>query len=66
MSLAKPLISYEFFKDMIEYVRRYWRERKKNFPEYFFVYPKLNQSLKWLYKANNKFRSKKKYGRVFN
>ena len=36
---------------------------KKNSPRYFFVYPKLNQSLKWHFDyiiiVNNKTRSKK-------
>lgn len=36
MSLMKPLISYEVYKEIIAYFRRYWNGRKKFFPEYFF------------------------------
>ena len=46
MSLIKPLISYEFFKEKVEQIRRYWSERKKLFPGYRLSYPKTNQNLK--------------------
>ena len=63
LSLFKPLLSYEFFKEIIEYIRCYWHDGKKFFPGYFFIYPKLNQSLKWCFDyitiVNNKIRSKK-------
>ena len=32
LSLFKHLLSYEFFKEIIEYIRFYWNNRKKNFP----------------------------------
>ena len=46
ISLIKPLISYEFFKEKVEQIRRYWSERKKIFPGYHLSYPKMNQNLK--------------------
>ena len=68
LSLVKSILSYEFFKEMIEYIRCYWHERKKIFLGYFFIHPKLNQSLKWRFDyiiiVNNKTRSKKN-GRNF-
>ena len=71
MSLIIPLICYEFFKEMINYIKRYWNEKKKNFLSFFFFFfnPRLNQSLKWRFDyiivANDKFRGKRKYGRTF-
>ena len=72
MSLIIPLICYEFFKEMINYIKRYWNEKKKkNFLSFFvfFFNPRLNQSLKWRFDyiivANDKFRGKRKYGRTF-
>ena len=47
MSLMKPLLSYEFFNDMIKFIRKFWNCRQKFYPGYLFVYPKLKQSLKW-------------------
>ena len=49
MSLVKPLLSWYFFEDIIEFVKEYWNKRKYFYPGYFFVYPRLNQSLKWRY-----------------
>ena len=48
MSVIKTLLSYQFFEEIIEFLKKYW---KKNyfFPGYFFIYPKLNHSLKWRY-----------------
>ena len=67
MSLMKPLTSYEFFKEMI--ITRYWNSRKKFFLQCFFLYPRLNQSLKWRFDyiivANNKFKGKRKCGSTF-
>ena len=64
MSLMKPLTSYKFFKDIISFVRRYWNMRKRFYLGYFFLYPKLNQSLKsrfdYIIISNGKFRAKKK------
>ena len=40
-------MSYEFFKELIEQIKRHWNKRKKFFPGYLFPFPKLNQSLKW-------------------
>lgn len=49
MSLVKPLLSWYFFEDIIEFVKEYWNKRKCFYPGYFIVYPRLNQSLKWRY-----------------
>ena len=49
MSLVKPLLTYHSFKEIIEFVKNYWQKREFIFPGYFFIYPKLNQSLKWRY-----------------
>ena len=63
LSLFKPLLSYEFFKEIIDYIRCYWNDRKKNFPEHFLICSKLNQTLKWHFDyiiiVKNKTRSKK-------
>ena len=47
MSLMKPQLSYEFCNDMIRFIRKFWNWRQKFYPGYFFVYPKLKQSIKW-------------------
>ena len=53
MSFMKLLISYEFFNDMIKFIRKFLNCRQKLFLlvwttlAYVFVYPKLNQSIKW-------------------
>ena len=49
ISLVKPLLSYRSFEEIIELVKNYWQKRKFCFPGYFFIYPKLNHSLKWRY-----------------
>ena len=46
-ALEKPLISYYFFDELINFVEQYWEERKFSFKDYYFNYPRLNQSLKW-------------------
>ena len=67
MSLVKPLVAYKFFKEIINFVRIYWNNRNKFYPGYFFLYPKLNQTLKWRFDyiiiTNNRFKGKKCYGR---
>ena len=67
MSLVKPLISYNFFKDIINIIRDYWNKKQRFYPGYFFLYPKLNQSLKWRFDyimiTNNRYKGKK-YGRA--
>ena len=67
MSLMKPLLSYKFFKEIIKYIKNYWYRKQKFYPGYFFVYPKLNQSLKWcldyIIAGNNRYKLIKKYGR---
>ena len=53
MSFMKLLISYEFFNDMIKFIRKFLNCRQKLFLlvwttlAYVFVYPKLKQSIKW-------------------
>ena len=63
MSLMKPLVSYKFFKKIINFIKSYWYHRQKFYPVYFFVYPKLNQSLQWCFDyiivGNNRYKSKK-------
>ena len=49
MSLVKLLLSYRSFKEITEFVKNYWQKRKFFFPGNSFIYPKLNESLKWRY-----------------
>ena len=67
MSMMKPLISYEFFNDIIKYITASWNCRQKFYRSYFFVYPKLNQSIKWRFDYiifnNNRYKLRKKHGR---
>ena len=50
MSLVKPLTSYKFFKEIINFVRICWNKRKKFYPRYFFFVSKaLNDVLTTLY-----------------
>ena len=35
LSLFKPLLSYEFFEEIIESIRCYWNDRKKFFLDIF-------------------------------
>ena len=55
--------SYKFFKKIINFIKSYWYRRQKFYPVYFFVYPKLNQSLQWRFDyiivGNNRYKSKK-------
>ena len=63
MPLVKLLFSYRSFEEIIDFVKSYWQKRKFFFPGYFFIYPKLKQSLKWRYNyvliAKNKPTTKK-------
>ena len=63
MFLDKPLFSYRFFEEIINFVKNYWGKRQLFFPGYFFIYPELNQSLKWRYNyilmVKNKLSTKK-------
>ena len=45
MSLVKPLLSYEFFEELTDFVKAHLQKRKYFFPGYVYIYPKLNQSL---------------------
>ena len=49
LSLEKPLISYQSVKEIVSFVRNYWRQQKYFYPDYFYIRPRLNQSLKWRY-----------------
>ena len=52
LSLFKPLLSYEFFKEIIEYIRCYWNDRKKFFSWIFFRLSKIEpepEMALWLY-----------------
>ena len=63
MYLMKPLVSYKFFKEMIKFIKFFWYLRQRFYPGYFFVHPKLNQSLKWGFDyiiiGNNRYKLKK-------
>ena len=48
-TLMKPLISYENVKAINNFIQTYWNQRKYFFSDYFYIRPKLNQSLKWRY-----------------
>ena len=67
MSLMKPLISDEFFKDILKFIEKFWCRRQKFYSGYFFIYPKLNQNIKWRFYYsivnNNRYKIRKKYGR---
>ena len=64
MSLMKPLFSYEYFREIINFIKKFWNHKQKSYPSYFFVYPKLNQNIKWHFDYiivnNNKYRLKKR------
>ena len=47
LPFLKPLISYPFFDELVDFVRNYWQKRKFFYPGYQFTYPRINQSLKW-------------------
>ena len=47
MPLAKLLLSYNFFEEIIEFIKNYWNKEKYFFPGHCFTYPQMNQSLKW-------------------
>ena len=65
MSMVKPLILYELFKDIIKFSKNLWSRRRKLYPGYFFVYPMLNQSIKWrsdyIIINRNRYKLRKKY-----
>ena len=43
----RPLISYPFFDDIIEFVGCRWEERRNFFSNYKMIYPRLNYSMRW-------------------
>ena len=47
IAFERPLISYYFFDELINFIEHYWHEHKYFYTGYYFVYPRLNQSLKW-------------------
>ena len=47
MSFLKPLISNSFFEELIDFIESYWKKRKLFYPGYYFIFPRLNQRLKW-------------------
>ena len=47
LSFLKPLISYLFFEELVDFVKSYWQKRKFFYPGNHFTYPRINQSLKW-------------------
>ena len=45
LSLVKPLLSYNFIDDMIEFIKNYWN--KRNFFSWLFLYlPKIEPKSK--------------------
>ena len=63
MSLMKPLVSYKFFNEIIQFIKIFWYHKQKFYPGYFLIYPRLNQSLKWGFSyiiiGNNRYKLKK-------
>ena len=49
LSLYRPLISYSYFKDIIRFIRKYWKDRKRFCQPYVLQYPLLNQSIRWCF-----------------
>ena len=48
LSLNRPLLSYNFFDEIIRHIRYYWNRRKYFYPEYLLlVQLRLNQSVKF-------------------
>ena len=47
IAFERSLISYYFFDEIINFTEHYWHEHKYFFARYHFVYPRLNQNLKW-------------------
>ena len=43
----KPLISYSFFDEIIDFVVCRWEERINFFTNFKMIYPRLNHSIKW-------------------
>ena len=46
----------------MDFIERYWKKRKIFYPGYYFIYPQLNQSIKWrfdyVFKVKNKPKNK--------
>lgn len=45
----RPLISYLFFDDIIDFVSCQWEERTFFFSNFKTIYPRLNNSMRWKY-----------------
>ena len=48
MVLNKPLLSYDFWEEVIELFKYYWN--KKSLPRtasYILTYPEINRGVKW-------------------
>ena len=59
----KPLVSYKFFNEIIKFIENYWYRKRNFYPGYFFVYPRLNQSLNrrfdYIIVGNNRYKFKR-------
>ena len=49
VSFLNPLISYSFFDELVELIEKYRNKRKIFYPRYYFIFPRLNDCLKWRY-----------------
>ena len=48
LSPNRPLLSYNFFDEIIKHIRYYWNRRKYFYPGYFLLLqPRSNQSVKF-------------------
>ena len=48
LSLNRPLLSYNFFDEIIRHIRYYWNRRKYFYPGYLLLLQlRLNQSVKF-------------------
>ena len=43
MSLQKPLFSYHYFEEIIDFVNGFWERRKIFSPGYYFIHPILKR-----------------------
>ena len=44
---SNHLLLILFFEDITYFIKNYFQKRKYFYPGYYFIYSRLNQSLKW-------------------
>ena len=46
-SSTRPLVSYPYFHDIMDLIKGRWEERNYFSTDYKFIYPKINQAIKF-------------------